>query len=304
VYSSDARRLSLVSDSIYLPALLTAQIAAGAVSAWRWEDSDEYIIVGYWRRRPEIRTIVEMRCGDHSEQLLAHVLALFRSEQVRMVTLDTLESDRNLHFYLKNGFKKLEELVQYEVSDLPQLGQSIHSPIREMVQNDLDAVLEVDHSAFPWLWHNSLEEFLWYTGLIGVKVFVQEPPPDPLELNVGSKDPHAIHHDYPPSDIIGYAGVTIVGHQGHLDRLAVKSDFQGHGYGETLLAYVLQRMASMGVTTVALSTQADNKRSQELYRKYGFAPTGWVSNIYGLEFSGHRQRRRRSRPSPPTSSPS
>jgi ribosomal protein S18 acetylase RimI-like enzyme len=232
---------------------------------------------------------------------LEFVLNHFDDENVRLVTLDSLESDRNLHFYLKKGFQQIEELLQYETPSLPKVGRFITTPIREMVLSDLDAILEVDHSAFPWLWHNSLDEFLWYTGLIGVKIFVQESPPDPLLRNEGS---NAISwsDERPKNDIVGYAGITIVGHQGHLDRLAVKSDFQGHGYGEMLLAYVLQRMSAMGVKSVALSTQADNIRSQELYRKYGFTPTGWSSHIYGLELKPGKPPRRRSRSFHPASS--
>jgi ribosomal-protein-alanine N-acetyltransferase len=120
--------------------------------------------------------------------------------------------------------------------------------------------MEVDHAAFPWLWWNSQEEFDWYLGVPGVEAYV---------LLEGER-------------VVAYAGLTISGRQGHLDRLAVHPDVQTRGYGRALVLFVLQRMAARRVERVALTTQVDNYKSAGLYTALGFVRTAIRYPIYGV----------------------
>lgn len=79
-----------------------------------------------------------------------------------------------------------------------------------------------------------------------------------------------------------WAGETAVGFQlsahsdsgAHLVRLTIHPAYQGQGIGSALLAHALAGYHRHGLTAVSLNTQADNLASQQLYRKFGFHPSG------------------------------
>lgn len=60
----------------------------------------------------------------------------------------------------------------------------------------------------------------------------------------------------------------------HLVRLTVHPERQGYGIGSALLAHALSGYAARGWAQVTLNTQVDNAASQQLYRKFGFRPSG------------------------------
>jgi ribosomal protein S18 acetylase RimI-like enzyme len=136
----------------------------------------------------------------------------------------------------------------------------------------LEALLHVDHAAFPWLWWNTREEFLAYASVPGV------------ELYVGRDS---------AGEPVAYIGITHFRGWGHLDRIGVVPERQGDGYGLEALRFAVQRLALADATRIGLSTQADNTRSQRLYHRFGFTRTYQNDyNIFGRwvdEASGKRQ---------------
>lgn len=76
--------------------------------------------------------------------------------------------------------------------------------------------------------------------------------------------------------LIGYTAISYSGGHAHLARLAVHPHWQGQGYGRRLLEDALLDAQRHGINTVMLNTQVHNQRAQQLYRSYGFRPTGQV----------------------------
>jgi ribosomal-protein-alanine N-acetyltransferase len=74
--------------------------------------------------------------------------------------------------------------------------------------------------------------------------------------------------------VIGYAEGTLRLPVAHLNRLAVRPAYQGHGVGALLLRDALRTFWQRGAGRVTLNTQTDNRSSLRLYRRFGFEPIG------------------------------
>jgi GNAT superfamily N-acetyltransferase/sugar phosphate isomerase/epimerase len=69
---------------------------------------------------------------------------------------------------------------------------------------------------------------------------------------------------------------------GHLDRedgivwlgIAVQERHQGKGYGEKMMALLLDSSRGMGINALRLSVDKDNGRAFRLYERHGFVPDG------------------------------
>ena len=228
--------------------------------AWRVEGTSEYIIGGHWRRRREIGSVEELRAKSNRGRLLDHLIRRLRDNGVALLTLGANEQERNLGFYLSEGFQTIDEIVRYQKQGTATPYFEQPWAVRPLEQRDRAQLLALDHAAFPWLWWNSDEEFTWYLGLPGVEC-------------------HVVAAD---GLVVGYAGFTISGRQGHLDRLAVLPRYQGRGIGRALVLHTLSRMAERWVERVALTTQVSNHRSAQLYSALGFVRTAVRYPVYGL----------------------
>ncbi|MHB1413612.1 MAG: GNAT family N-acetyltransferase [Chloroflexota bacterium] len=236
-------------------------ISASPELAWRIDGTREYIIGGRWRRRHEIGVVEELHAKGNRGRLARHLANELREEGAPLLIVGTSEQTYNLGFYLTEGYELIDEIVRYQRN-----GADVPAPdpvvtVRDYADADLPDVLRVDQAAFPWLWWNSEEEFRWYTSLPGIGILVA----------LGEK-----------GEIAGYAGFTISGRQGHLDRLAVQPTLQGRGLGRALVCHTLAYMARRRVERVALTTQVDNYKSASLYRSLGFARTTVRYPVYGL----------------------
>ena len=74
--------------------------------------------------------------------------------------------------------------------------------------------------------------------------------------------------------VVGYTEGELRPPAAHLNRIAVHPAHQGHGIGASLLRNALRVFWRRGAERVTLNTQADNRYSQRLYRRFGFEPTG------------------------------
>jgi ribosomal protein S18 acetylase RimI-like enzyme len=84
-------------------------------------------------------------------------------------------------------------------------------------------------------------------------------------------------------EIVGYQISTSTPIGGHLARLAVMPDWQGHGIGYALLNDMLSQFERRGAQSITVNTQQDNLASLALYEKAGFRRTGEEYPVY--EFS-------------------
>ncbi|MCB0106100.1 MAG: GNAT family N-acetyltransferase, partial [Caldilineaceae bacterium] len=124
--------------------------------------------------------------------------------------------------------------------------------MRPCMPDDLPVLAYLDAQTFTPLWHfgtDNLQELLFAS-----------------RLQVATVD----------EILVGYSAISYTSGSAHLARLAVHPQWQGQGYGHLLLRDALLDAQQHGVNTVMLNTQVHNHRSQQLYRSYGFRPTGQV----------------------------
>lgn len=118
--------------------------------------------------------------------------------------------------------------------------------------DDLPRIAEVDQSAFVPPWQMSLDDLRSARRLAAAHTVAE-------------------HNGV----IVGYQLSTMYHHAGHLARLAVIPELQGHGVGAALLDDLIGRFLRRSIDTLTVNTQSNNLRSQRLYARYDFERTGY-----------------------------
>ena len=203
--------------------------------------------------------ILESRGERYRPALWDGLVGVIR-ERPAAVLIDPAELRSASAFYNHTGVRALDEVVVLRTASLPGPEQDMTVALEPFRRRSLDDLLSVDHSTFTWLWRNSREEFEEYLDTPGVSVRIAV---------VDSRS-------------VGYVGVTEFDGWGHIDRLAVRQEDQGRGYGAQLLYAGLDLLSERGARYVQVSTQTSNLRSQNLYRRFGFRQTRGGYKLYGL----------------------
>jgi ribosomal-protein-alanine N-acetyltransferase len=84
--------------------------------------------------------------------------------------------------------------------------------------------------------------------------------------------------DWP--SLVGYGGFWTLGDEAHVSTIAVRPDWRGHGFGELLLAAMIDLALSLNVQIVTLEVRVSNFVAQNLYRKYLFKEVGRRRRYY------------------------
>lgn len=225
--------------------------ASPGLSVWM-PSTHEYCLVGPWRHRSEIVHIVELVSIRHPVDLTIGVIENARAARHRLFISVEMSERLQQSYYDRTGLMLLEDVLSYELVPGSFRSEPGSTPDLTLVDvNDgesLGALLEIDWAAFPWLWRNSEEEFRDYAKQTGVELHL---------LRFGGEN-------------IGYIGITCFPGWGHIDRVAVKPQMQGQGYGAALTKAAISRLMHLGATRIGLSTQRRNARSQRLYTGLGF----------------------------------
>lgn len=80
--------------------------------------------------------------------------------------------------------------------------------------------------------------------------------------------------------VVGYVGLMMTTDDGHVTTLAVDPLWQRHQVGTRLLLLVAREAVGRGATALTLEVRMGNRPAQELYRRFGFRPTGVRKNYY------------------------
>ena len=230
--------------------------------SWYVPGTGSYLVAGPWRNRKEVVEVFESR-GDRYRPALWSALLEGAEEPYAAVLIDSSEFRSAGGFYRGVGVGQLEEVIVLRTSSLPGPPLEMTLDVMPMRSRGIGSLLAIDHSAFEWFWRNSREEFEEYLDTPGVSVWI----------GMGGEEP------------VGYVSFTDLGGWGHVDRLAVRSDYQGRGYGAQLLSWAIRRLHEGGTRYVQLSTQGSNERSRRLYSRFGFKQTRGGYKLYGVYLS-------------------
>lgn len=138
--------------------------------------------------------------------------------------------------------------------------------LRYMTVADLPSVLEIDQLSFeiPWSYKSYLYEIKESNqSYMVVLEWTRERPATRWQrwLNI---------QPYSERRIVGYGGMWYIAGEAHISSIAVHPKVRGHGWGEILLAGMIQRGIALEGEEVALEVRVSNQRAQNLYRKYDF----------------------------------
>jgi ribosomal protein S18 acetylase RimI-like enzyme len=139
------------------------------------------------------------------------------------------------------------DLLGRSLVDLPQ---PVERRLRRPHRSEWDRLVAIDHAAFPPFWRferAGIDDALRATPISRVRVAVDD-----------------------ADEPVGYAIAGRAGRRGYLQRLAVTSGAQGHGYGRALVVDALSWMAARGAHDAVVNTQTDNERALDLYERLGF----------------------------------
>lgn len=82
------------------------------------------------------------------------------------------------------------------------------------------------------------------------------------------------------NEIVGYAGIWLVGSIAHLTTICVTKDYFGKGLGEWLLLSTMKLGEELGAMRYTLEVREFNDRAIKLYERCGYRIVGRRENYY------------------------
>jgi len=84
----------------------------------------------------------------------------------------------------------------------------------------------------------------------------------------------------PLSQIVGYGGLWLISDEAHISTIATHPEFRRRGWGELLLAGMVQKALTLNASYVVLEVRVSNVTAQNLYHKYGFTTVDVKKGYY------------------------
>jgi ribosomal-protein-alanine N-acetyltransferase len=207
---------------------------------------------------PDRTAWVRSFCVDASQTPLAAWRALWAEAAATCIALQVsrvaslLSGEWMRPLLNEAGFRETNAVVFFEWHG-HDLAPRPSGPgqLRALAPGDLPQVVQVDTRAFAPLWRNSLESLAaaMSQAIVATGVEVE-------------------------GRVVGYQLTTASPFGAHLARLAVDPAFQRRGLASALVIDLIHQLGRRGFDAVTLNTQADNVRSQDMYRALGFRETG------------------------------
>jgi len=124
--------------------------------------------------------------------------------------------------------------------------KTLHAVIRSLTPGDLERIIEIEHSAYP---------FPWTRGIFADCIRVGY---DCSGLQLGPT-------------LVGYTIQSQAAGENHLLNLCVAPDWQGNGYGSLLLDCAIRRAMEQGCICMFLEVRPSNPAGMGLYERKGFS---------------------------------
>ncbi|HVL82393.1 MAG TPA: ribosomal protein S18-alanine N-acetyltransferase [Actinomycetota bacterium] len=80
--------------------------------------------------------------------------------------------------------------------------------------------------------------------------------------------------------VVGYAGIMLLGDEGHITNIAVDPDFHRGRVGTRLMLRLLDEARDRGARAVTLEVRRSNLGAQAMYRRFGFQTVGLRRGYY------------------------
>ncbi len=80
--------------------------------------------------------------------------------------------------------------------------------------------------------------------------------------------------------VVGYSGLMLLAGVGHVSTVAVDPDHRRSGIADALMRRVVDEAIGAGMEALTLEVRVSNTAARELYRQFGFAPSGVRPNYY------------------------
>ena len=125
-------------------------------------------------------------------------------------------------------------------------------------ESDLEGVLEVERESFTSPW--TREMYAWELQNRGVC--------------------HIYLVRTPECRVAGFCAFWLVFDEIHINNLAVRPQYRGHGYGTALMHRVLDEARHLGARRATLEVRAGNSGAMRLYERLGFYVAGTRRNYY------------------------
>lgn len=129
--------------------------------------------------------------------------------------------------------------------------------IRPATEHDLPAIMDLENTLFP--------TDAWASETMRAEL----------------ASPHTTYLvDDDAGDVIGYAGLRVVGADGDIQTIGVRGDAQRRGTGRTLLRTLIDRAREQHARQVFLDVRVDNPAAIALYDSEGFVEIGRRRGYY------------------------
>jgi ribosomal protein S18 acetylase RimI-like enzyme len=92
------------------------------------------------------------------------------------------------------------------------------------------------------------------------------------------------------ASVVGTIGCHARGEEGHLRGMAVLPEWQGSAVASGLLAGAEAELVKAGCKYVSLDTTKPLQRAIRFYERHGFAPSGGVTDFFGMELFEYTKR--------------
>ncbi|KPU26906.1 30S ribosomal protein S18 [Caloranaerobacter sp. TR13] len=129
--------------------------------------------------------------------------------------------------------------------------------IRDMTEEDIDEVLDIEKKSFKTPWSRD--------------AFVKEVNQNKLAKYIVASI---------EGKVVGYGGVWIIVDEGHITNIAVHPNFRGLGIGNLLVEGLIGTCRERGINRMTLEVRKSNNIAKSLYKKYGFKEYGIRPGYY------------------------
>ena len=141
--------------------------------------------------------------------------------------------------------------------------------LRYMNQADIVQVVTIDRQAFRTPWSARSYAYEISESSYSHMVVLETPEAPPVQgwkklirsFNGSEK---------PQNTVLGYGGLWSIMDEAHISTIATHEDWRGKGYGEVLLAGMIQRAITLEAAYIVLEVRVSNVTAQNLYKKYEF----------------------------------